>query len=51
MWNGFYCLLEWLEYVTGIINSSFYKYVARGIYPAEWGEGKKIDIPGSEFDI
>ena len=31
--------------------SSFYKYVERGIYPVDWSEGEKIDIPGSEFDI
>jgi len=30
--------------------SSFRKYVARGIYPADWADGVSIDIPGSEYD-
>jgi putative transposase len=41
----------------GIVNaprdwkySSFNKYVERGIYPADWGDGASVVVQGAEYD-
>jgi putative transposase len=30
--------------------SSFHKYVERGIYTPDWGEGASVVVPGAEYD-
>jgi len=30
--------------------SSFHKYVERGIYPEDWGDGASVVVQGAEYD-